>query len=206
MTSVTFSPNGEFVASGSYDDPELPLHPLITQARFGSIESAERELKSMRDRGETAFYKPWRADGKVVIMCVPEKEMFRSRGQTKIRARVISSGYCESVNVQFPRDIRQSGKCFVVDGVEFVGHCYSVRGDIREETAQDRLAAMAKNKVRVWSVSEGTCQELSGHSGWVRSVSFSPDGKFVASCSDDKTVRMWSASEGTCLKVITGHR
>jgi WD40 repeat protein len=135
----------------------------------------------------------------VVIKCVSEN--WKSG---KIRARVISAGHSESWNVQFPRDIRTSGKCFVVDYND--RGCYTSRGNIREETAQDRLAAIAKNRVRVWSVSEGTCQALCGHSGWVRSVAFSPDGKFIASCSDDKTVRMWSASKGTCLNIFTGHR
>jgi WD40 repeat protein len=32
-----------------------------------------------------------------------------------------------------------------------------------------------------------------GHSNWVRSVAWSPDGKRIASGSDDKTVQVWKA-------------
>ncbi len=33
---------------------------------------------------------------------------------------------------------------------------------------------------------------LNGHTDWVWSVCFSPDGKFIASGSDDRTVKIWN--------------
>lgn len=46
---------------------------------------------------------------------------------------------------------------------------------------------------------------LRGHVGNVRSVSFSPDGKTIASGSDDKTVKIWDAATGTILRSLRGH-
>ena len=46
---------------------------------------------------------------------------------------------------------------------------------------------------------------LRGHIGAVRSVAFSPDGKTIASGSDDKTVKIWDAATGTILRSLRGH-
>ena len=48
-------------------------------------------------------------------------------------------------------------------------------------------------------------QTLEGHTGGVRSVAFAPDGKTVASASDDHIVRVWSADKGNCLQTLEGH-
>jgi WD40 repeat protein len=61
--------------------------------------------------------------------------------------------------------------------------------------------------VRIWDAATGEqLQEMKGHTGGVASgVSYSPDGKTLASASYDNTVRIWDAATGEQLQEIKGH-
>jgi len=58
----------------------------------------------------------------------------------------------------------------------------------------------------LWRVSDGRLlRTLEGHTDWVNSVTFSPDGQTLASGSRDSPIRLWRASDGALLRTLKGH-
>ena len=47
---------------------------------------------------------------------------------------------------------------------------------------------------------------LKGHSNWVRSVAWSPDGTTVVSGSEDGTIKFWDVKTGKCVKTLKSER
>ena len=69
-----------------------------------------------------------------------------------------------------------------------------------------RASVSDSYEVQVWSVPGQRFQfTFSGHSNWVRSCCFSPDGRLAVSGSDDKTVRIWDVATRQCLRVYNDH-
>ncbi len=67
-------------------------------------------------------------------------------------------------------------------------------------------AGSADGTVRVWDAGTGDRRAtLAGHSFYITSVAFSPDGKQIASGSADTTIRLWEWNTGRLLRSFRAH-
>jgi hypothetical protein len=75
----------------------------------------------------------------------------------------------------------------------------------KEQKKMLRFSAWIFQKSNLTWWGEFWAAPLEGHSHYVSSVAFSPDGKQVVSGSLDYTVRLWDAAEGAPLQTLEDH-
>jgi WD40 repeat protein len=66
--------------------------------------------------------------------------------------------------------------------------------------------ACIQGEIKLWDVATGReVRTLSGHTGWVNSVAFSPDGRLLASGSGDWMIKLWDVATGREVRTLSGH-
>ena len=69
-----------------------------------------------------------------------------------------------------------------------------------------RLVTGIDNEVYIWQIEASRLLLIGkGHTAWVQSLAYSPDGGLIASGSHDHTIRLWDADTGQCVKTLRKH-
>ena len=68
------------------------------------------------------------------------------------------------------------------------------------------LISASKKDITLWNVETGKQQgNLPGHTADINALVMSPDGKILATASDDNTIRLWDPVSMKQLATIKGH-
>ncbi|MBD2340169.1 ribosome assembly protein 4 [Calothrix sp. FACHB-156] len=180
VNSVTFSPDGQQLASGS-DDNTIKLWDVST----GKV---IQTLPPLREATPTESYIDSGHQDSVTSIA------FSSDGK-----KLASGSEDKTIKLW---DIT-TGKLLQT----FSGHGDVIKTIALSSDGQ-KLASGSKDKtIKLWDVSTGKLlQTFSGHGDVVNSVALSSDGQKLASGSKDKTIKLWDVSTGKLLQTLIVHR
>jgi WD40 repeat protein len=78
---------------------------------------------------------------------------------------------------------------------------------VGDGSVNDAAAVNGRGVVKVWDIgTESLIAVLHGHRGWINAVTYSPDGKLLATASCDQTAVIWNAETLKPVRTLQGHQ
>jgi WD40 repeat protein len=208
VNSVTFSPDGQTLASGSSDQTVK-----LWDVRTG------QELRTLREHQDAVISVTFSPDGKTLASGSSDKTVKLWDARTGQELRTLRGHQKYVLSVTFSPD----GQTLASGSGDQTVKLWDVRtgqehrtlrghqGDVFTVTlnpdGQTLASASWDRTVKLWDVRTGQeHRTLGGHQGIVWSVTFSPDGQTLASGSQDTTVKLWDARTGQELRTLRGHQ
>lgn len=186
--SVSFSPDGQTIASGSYDG--------IVKLWDAKANEGEHTLVEVRNKNESPAPLPHDEQQQPAVVSWGSLVYILSvevspDGQTV--AASFTGGYFKLWDAQSGNELRTFKYPSEITGCM----AFSPDSGTIALTPWD-------STIRIWDVkAREELQPLMGHTGNVRTVSFSPDSQLMVSCTDnDDAPKLWNVKEGRELRTL----
>jgi WD40 repeat protein len=203
VSSVKFSPNGQYLATASYDGTarlwDLQGNQLAQwQGHHDGVRSV-----SFSPNGE--YLATASSDGTARLWDLQGNQLAQLQGH---QGGVRSVSF--SPNGQYLATASSDGTARLWDLqgnqlAQLQGHQHKVNSICFSPDGQYLTTASSDRTARLWDLQGNQLAQFQGHQDRVRSVSFSPNGQSLVTASEDGTARLWDL-QGNQMVVFRGHQ
>ncbi|MBG1258898.1 serine/threonine-protein kinase [Nostoc commune] len=220
VNALAISPDSNTLASAS-DDKTIKLWDLNSQKVLASLSGHSQAVKSvtfspdgqiLATASDDKTIKLWRVEtSKEICTLLGHSHAVKSVAFSPDGQILASGSWDKTIKLW---DVNTSKEICTITGhkLQVNSVAFSPDGKLLASASYDRT-------IRLWQLKAfGRFEEkfenrpcysllgtLSGHAWAVLTVAFSPDGKILATGSDDNTIKLWEVNTGQLICTLVGH-